>query len=325
MREGGLPVTARSLLAWRAMNVRFPSRVRARVVALGVLVCLPSQVLAAPASARKTSTARKPPAAKADFASVFASAVSRYENFDYEHALEGFNKAKALAMGTEQEVPVSLYLGIVQAELGNREQCLAAFRTALYLQPDATLPVKVSPRVQGDFEDVRKAVMHDLGITPAPVAATTPPAVTPSATTTPVAATTPPAADLPVASPADKTPDLTAPARAPAQAAYMPELRAEQPRRNNTLPLVLLGTAAVTGGAALFFGLQSRSDVTAAYSDTFYDARTQHLAAAQKRALVSNVLIGTASAAALLGALTYFFMPGSTSAPAPAASGGASP
>ena len=322
------------------MNIRFPSRVRARAVALGVLACLPTQVLAAPASAHKTPVGRKPPAAKADFASQFASAVSLYENFDYEHALEEFNKAKALAKGVDQEVPVSLYLGIVQAELGNREQCLAAFRTALYLKPDATLPVKVSPRVQGDLEDVRKTVMRDLGITPAPVATPPPPAVTPGTATpttpgtttptTPGATTTPAvaAADHPVtspATPADKTPDLTAPARSSTQAAYMPELHAEQPRRNNTLPVVLLGAAAVTGGAAVFFGLQSRSDVTAAYADTFYTDRTQHLAAAQKRAFVANVLIGTASAAALLGALTYFFMPGSTPAPAPAASGGASP
>ncbi|OJT19370.1 hypothetical protein BO221_38180 [Archangium sp. Cb G35] len=274
---------------------------------------MPAQALAA-APARKPparkSPARKSPATKTpavqeDFQSVFSAAVRFYESFEYEKSLAQLSRAKALAKGIEQEVPVALYQGVVQAELGQREESLAAFRTGLYLKPDATLPVKVSPKLERDFEEVRRAVLADLGLsgksTPAPVA------------------TAP--ADRPVQS----SPDLTANVEPRPQApAYVPSANTPAASGPRVLPLVLLGTGAVAGGAASFFGLQSSTSVRSALDTTYYDVRTDRLKDAERQALIANILFGTASAAAL-GALATFLIPGSSSAPASTSTGGGSP
>ncbi|WNG61753.1 hypothetical protein F0U59_48850 [Archangium gephyra] len=278
------------------------------MLALCLSACLPAQALAAaPARkppARKTPV-RKTPAAKEDFQSVFSAAIRLYESFEYEKSLAQLSRAKALAKGVEQEVPVALYQGVVQAELGQREESLAAFRTGLYLKPDATLPVKVSPKLEREFEDVRQSVLADLGLsgkrTPAPVA------------------TAP--ADRPVQSSPDLTASVEPPARAPAYVSSAGTPAASGPR---VLPLVLLGTGAVAGGAASFFGLQSSTSVRSALDSTYYDVRTAHLKAAENQAFIANILFGTASAAAL-GALATFLIPGSSSAPASASTGGGSP
>lgn len=279
------------------MTARFFRSALARTLAFGLLACLPTRLLAAPSTpARKVP--RKPPA-KADFPSTFSAAVRLYEAFDYEKALEEFTRAQALAQGPEQEVPVALYLGIVQAELGDREQSLTAFRTGLYLQPDAKLPVKVSPRVERDFEEVRQAVLKDLA----------PARTAPEST-----------GDRPVQSPADK-PVLT-PAPAPPPPAYAQTDAARA--RPSVLPLALLGTGAVAGGAATFFGLQAASTIRSAGNSSVYGERLAKLDRADDQALVANILFGTASAAAV-GALAVYFFGGSAPAPAPPSTGGASP
>jgi tetratricopeptide (TPR) repeat protein len=275
------------------------------MLALCLAACLPTQALAAASPARKPParqpSARKTPAPREDFQSAFSAAVGLYENFEYEKALEQLSRARALAQGVEQEVPVALYQGIVQAELGQREESLASFRTGLYLQPDAKLPVKVSPKVERDFEDVRQAVLRDLGVQ-APAAEATAQAP----------------ADRPVQSPG-LTPQP--PTQTPA---YVPSVNEEKTGGRSVLPLVLLGTGAVAGGAAGFFGLQSASKVRFAREADFYDERVSRLKSAENDALAANILFGTASAAAL-GALATFLFPGSPDAPAPASTGGGSP
>jgi tetratricopeptide (TPR) repeat protein len=282
------------------------------VLVLCLSACLPAQALAAAAAparkspARKTpkSPAVKAPAAREDFQSVFSAAVRFYENFEYEQSLEQLSRAKALAQGLEQEVLVALYQGVVRAELGQREESLAAFRTGLYLKPDAKLPVKVSPKVERDFEDVRQAVQADLGLP----------------TTSTPATGAPPPADRPVQPPA-----LTASVDPPHQApAYVPSASTAQQPGPRVLPLVFLGAGAVAGGAASFFGLQSASSVQSALRADFYDQRTERLKTAEDQAFIANLLFGTASAAAL-GALATFLIPGSPSAPASASTGGGSP
>lgn len=275
------------------------------MLALCLAACLPAQALAAAparkAPARKTPE-RKAPAPKEDFQSVFSAAVRLYENFEYEKALAQLARAKELAHGVEQEVPVALYQGVVQAELGQREESLASFRTGLYLQPDAKLPVKVSPKVERDFEDVRQAVRRDLGTEPASGATAQAPA------------------DRPVQSPG-LTPSVGPQPQPPA---YVPSVNEQHASGRSMLPVVLLGTTAVAGGAAGFFGLQSANKVTLAREADFYNDRASYLKSAENNALIANILFGTASAAAL-GALATFLIPGSSSAPAPAAMGGGSP
>lgn len=283
------------------------------MLALGLMACLmPTPVLAAPRTpARKAP--RKPPS-KADFQRTFAAAVRSYEDFDYEKALGQFTKAQALAKGPEQEVPVALYLGIVHAELGQRNESLAAFRTGLYLQPDARLPVKVSPKVERDFEEVRQAVLKDLGPSVAPVES--PPVaerpVQPAPTDKPTATGTPAPADKPALLPPEPTPPP----------AYV---QTDKPSgRVAVLPLALLGTGAVAGGVATFFGLQARSSIASAERSPIYGKRVEKLDEAEGQALAANILFGTASAT-IVGALAVYLFAGSPSAPASTSTGGASP
>lgn len=281
------------------------------MLALFLSACLPAQVLAAPpaparkAPARKAParkpTSKKAPAPKEDFPSAFAAAVGLYENFEYEQALEQLSRAKALAQGVEQEVQVALYQGVVQAELGQRDESLASFRTGLYLKTDAKLPVKVSPKVERDFEDVRQSVLADLGLAGTDTQATA-------------------QADRPV-----QSPGLTAHVAPPPQApAYVPSASPERISGSRVVPLVLLGTGALAGGAASFFGLQAATSLEAARNADFYDRRLERLEQAEQRAFIANILFGTASAAAL-GALASLLIPGSSSAPASTSTGGGSP
>ncbi|WP_375765025.1 hypothetical protein NR798_25250 [Archangium gephyra] len=284
----------------------------ARVLALGLMACLPTQVQAARRPPIRKAPRKPPP--KADFQSTFAAAVRFYEDFDYEKSLEQLTKAQALAKGPEQEVPVALYLGIVYAELGDRKQSLAAFRTGLYLKPDARLPVKVSPKVERDFEEVRQTVLQDLGASTAPEQS--PPVAErpaqPAAPDTPVAADTPAPADKPALLPPEPT-------RPPAY------VQTDKPSgRSAVLPLALMGTGAVAGGAAVFFGLQATSNIERAQLSTRYGERVEKLHTAEGQALVANILFGTASAAAV-GALAAYLFSGSPAAPASTSTGGASP
>jgi tetratricopeptide (TPR) repeat protein len=268
------------------------------------MATLPS--LASAAAPARKAPARKAPARRGNFQSSFSTAVRLYENLEYEQALEHLSRAKALAQDTEQEVAVALYQGIVHAELGERVRSLAAFRTGLYLNPDAKLPVKVSPKVERDFEEVRQSVLNDLGASSTSTQATEPGATAQA-----------PAGDRPV-----QTPGLTAGVEPPPPTpAYVASTKA--PRRS-VLPLVLLGTGAVAGGAAGFFGLQSATNVRFAREAAYYDERASRLKSAESQAFVANILFSTAGAAAL-GALATFLIPGSSSAPDSTSAGGGSP
>jgi tetratricopeptide (TPR) repeat protein len=87
-------------------------------------------------------------------------AVRLYESLEYEKALQGLDKARVLAATAEEQVSVALHRGIVLADLGRRKQALDEFRAGLTLRPEAVLPLQVAPKVQRDFESVRKQVQR---------------------------------------------------------------------------------------------------------------------------------------------------------------------
>jgi hypothetical protein len=275
------------------------------VLALCLMASLPAQALASAPSPSRKAPVRKTPAKKMDFQSAMSAAVRLYEGLEYEQALEQLSRARTLARSTEQEVAVALYQGIVQAELGQRVQSLSSFRTGLYLQPDAKLPVSVSPKVARDFEEVRQAVLRDLGKTPQEPA---------------------PVGDRPVQPGPDKQPGLVAQVEPPPPPpAYVPSASPERaPGRGIVLPLTLMGATAVAGGAAGFFGLQSKTNVRFAQEAVFYDKRVSRLKEAEQQAFIANLLFGTASATAL-GALATFLLPGSSNPPPASASTGGTP
>ncbi|QRN97565.1 hypothetical protein JRI60_00265 [Archangium violaceum] len=85
-----------------------------------------------------------------------------YEDLEYERALEQIHRARRLARGVEEDVALGLYEGILLDELGKQDDATAAFKTALFLRPEAKLPVQVSPKVEQHFESVRAGVKREL-------------------------------------------------------------------------------------------------------------------------------------------------------------------
>lgn len=93
----------------------------------------------------------------------FLTAASRlFENLEYERALEQLGNAKKLAKTADEQTEVALYEGIVLLELGRSDEAKAALQTALFLSPDAKLPVRVSPKVNAQIEAIRTQVKKEL-------------------------------------------------------------------------------------------------------------------------------------------------------------------
>jgi hypothetical protein len=108
----------------------------------------------------------RPAHAQDKFERHFTAATRLYESLEYERALTQIELARQLPHTSEQEVELSLYEGIIHAESGKQEASIAAFKSALLVQPDAVLPVKVSPKVSSLFESVREQVKRELASLP---------------------------------------------------------------------------------------------------------------------------------------------------------------
>lgn len=97
-----------------------------------------------------------------DPAGLFRHRIERagtlYEALEYEKALNWLAQAKQVASTIDEQSEVALYRGLVLADLGRRKQALEEFRTGLTLRPEAKLPVAAAPKVERDFESVRKQV-----------------------------------------------------------------------------------------------------------------------------------------------------------------------
>ncbi len=90
---------------------------------------------------------------------TYLSSISRlYDKLEYERALEQIASAKRLTRGLEEDVALTLYEGIVLADMGKTDKASAAFQAALFLKPEAKLPVQVSPKVERLFEKLREQV-----------------------------------------------------------------------------------------------------------------------------------------------------------------------
>jgi hypothetical protein len=86
------------------------------------------------------------------------SVSNLYEELEFERALEQLVTARRLSGGIEDDVALSLWEGIILAELNWKEEAAAAFKAALFLQPDAQLPVRASPQLTEQFESLRQEV-----------------------------------------------------------------------------------------------------------------------------------------------------------------------
>ncbi|MCY1021773.1 hypothetical protein [Pyxidicoccus sp. MSG2] len=133
------------------------------------------------------------------------SATHFYEELEYERALKQLALARSVSGGVADDVLLSLYEGIILADLTRNEEADAAFRAALVLSPDAQLPAKVSPKVQVRFESMRQKVKSEfraLAAKRAAVQVQPPAAEVPAATRGDVPAPAPSALSTPAAVPA---------------------------------------------------------------------------------------------------------------------------
>ncbi|MGE6762565.1 hypothetical protein ACQKGO_31425 [Corallococcus interemptor] len=238
----------------------------------------------APAFGQAAGTAVSRPA-NAYFDAAMAEAARLYEDLESEQALAAVTRAKRLARTEEERSRAAIYEGLVLADLGRREEALASFRAGLVLAPEAKLPAKVSPKVEGDFESVRQ----ELAAVKKPV-------------------------DAPVRPPVvEEKPVVLAPPQVAAVSAPGVDLKADARergmRRVPTVSWVLLGTGVVAGGVGSIIGLQSRGNVNNAREADLSADVSGHLDDARGQAVVANVLFGTALAAAA-GAVTTYFLSG---------------
>ncbi|ATB29417.1 hypothetical protein [Melittangium boletus] len=93
-----------------------------------------------------------------------------YDASDYERALAQIQVARQERHGTDEDVALSLYEGILLCEMLRKEEGKAAFRTAFLLRPDAKLPEQVSPKIEADAEAIRRQVKRELAEQSPPVA-----------------------------------------------------------------------------------------------------------------------------------------------------------
>lgn len=90
------------------------------------------------------------------------AATRLYEALEYEKALEQLKRARALPLSADDSARVAIFQGLVLADLGKQEAATAAFVEGLSLNPEAKLPVKVSPKVQRHFEQLREKTQREL-------------------------------------------------------------------------------------------------------------------------------------------------------------------
>ncbi|HEX8704811.1 MAG TPA: tetratricopeptide repeat protein [Myxococcaceae bacterium] len=100
--------------------------------------------------------------AQSDFDRYLTAIQRLYEAKEYKRALEQLQRTKKASTGDEQDAVLLLYEGIILGDMGQRDESLKAFESALLLQPEAQLPFKVSSKMTRDFETIRARVQKEL-------------------------------------------------------------------------------------------------------------------------------------------------------------------
>jgi hypothetical protein len=85
-----------------------------------------------------------------------------YGSLEYERALEQLSRAKLFVRSEADHIDLLLYEGVILADHGKEDAANAAFTAALFLRPEAKLPLLVSPKVARRFEKLRQQVKREL-------------------------------------------------------------------------------------------------------------------------------------------------------------------
>ncbi len=132
---------------------------------------------------------------KAEGPAELAAAIHLYERLDFEAALEQLGVAKSAGLSADERVLALLYEGIILANLSDVQRSSDTFREALRLQPSATLPVAVSPKVEQVFRAAIDDIHQQLAVRSTPVPPSKEPGV--SASATPSTTSEPPSVQTP--------------------------------------------------------------------------------------------------------------------------------
>lgn len=90
---------------------------------------------------------------------AFVEGQRLYQESEYEQAVFRFQTAALVADRAAAERARALtWLGLAYAGAGDAEAARRAFEDALLLDPQATIPVEVSPKIEEEFEAVRAAL-----------------------------------------------------------------------------------------------------------------------------------------------------------------------
>ncbi len=247
--------------------------------------------------------------AEDDFQSYLRAAVQLYEDLEYERALSQLQRARRIARGVAQDVSLGVHEGILLAELGRRDEARAAFETALLLDPDAKLPLPVSPKLEREFESIRERVLTTLASRQQWQKERPEEAAPEEVSDRP---------ELPPAQEAHLLPPEPSPALTPTVEPPSPP--------SPVVPLALLGAGVVAGGVGSFLGLSARQQYDAALVQPHAAEANALYAQSQDKARVANVLFGTAGLAAVGAVVSWFLMPDAgVSAPPSAPASGDSP
>jgi hypothetical protein len=256
------------------------------------------------------------PLARAEDAEVqsYFNAVNRlYQNLENERALETLMRAKKFSRGPDDDALISFYEGIILADLGRKDDSQAAFKTGLFLRPDARLPLKVSPKVERDFEALRAVVLRELA-----------PLRKRQAEEKQAREQQEREEQERMAAAAKAAKEAEALAAPPVVASSVPAaaLQPSPPVMRKRSPTVLtwiLGGAAVAaGGSGAYFGLSAKQSHSDAQAASFQSDRTRLAEDTRGSAMKANVLFATAGAAATGAVISYLLSGGEAPPPPPA-------
>ncbi|QRN93029.1 hypothetical protein JRI60_27900 [Archangium violaceum] len=223
------------------------------------------------------------------------AALRLYESLEYERALEQIRRAKSYTRSVDDDVTVSLFEGVILADMGRKEDAIAAFRTGLLLRPEATLPVKVSPKVERDFETVRQGVRRELATLQAKQQAEQKPPE--------------PGGETPAQQePTSTRSALDAPAAATPDAAVATATPAAP--RSKTLSYALMGGGVVATGVGAYLGVSALS-----YNQRKLELRADDAVKARSQAetqLTAGAVLVPVGLAALGTGLVMMLLPGDT-------------
>ncbi|REG32856.1 hypothetical protein ATI61_104146 [Archangium gephyra] len=208
-----------------------------------------------------------------------------YESLEYERALAQFAQARRLPRNLAQDVRIALFEGLILSDMGMHEEAVAAFKSALLLEPEAALPAPASPQVTREFEGIRKEAREELAARDRKqreARTEAAPVRTNTARLTPVSTPTPRPTWL-------------------SSSIALGKVQVPVPA------LVLLGSGAVAGGVGGIFGLQSRAQIQAAHEAPFRNEMVARHGEAVSTARVANILFGVAGLLGTGAAATWLF------------------